>query len=90
MERILVILKLGIHIDLVQYMEESKEHVTLHVLVSATLHVIISALNLVLLLAGLVAVTHVQQLVVTHVQAAPQCVTLPAKQSVRIVLAMPV
>ena len=90
LERILVILKLGIHIDLVQYMEELKEHVMLHVLVSATSHVITSALNLVLLLAGLVVVTHVQQLVVTHVQAVLQCAILPARQNVRIALAMPV
>lgn len=62
----------------------------LHVLVSAISHAITSVLNLVLLLAGLVVVTHVQQLVVTHVQVAPRCVTLPAKQNVRIALDMPV
>ena len=71
-------------------MEELKEHVTLHVLVFAISHATISALNLVLLLAGLVVVMHVQQLVVMHVQVVLQCVTLPAKQNVRIVLATPV
>lgn len=69
-------------------MGELKEHVMLHVRVSAILHATINVQNHVLQLVGLDVVMHVHLRVAMHVQDVLQCVTLLAKQNVRIVLDM--